>query len=65
MAGLLVQNTLHHHGCSLGAKLPQVPGTMIPCQLPLLDGLLLLCVQVWNGNHPPNSWLHALINVKI
>jgi hypothetical protein len=30
-----------HHGWSLGAK--QVT---IPCQLPLLDGLLLLCVQV-------------------
>jgi hypothetical protein len=43
MAGLLVQNTLKY--------LVQLAlGRMIPCQLPLLDGLLLLCVQVWDGN---------------
>jgi hypothetical protein len=48
MADLLVQNTFKY--------LVQLAlGRTIPCQLPLLDGLLLdglllLCVKVWDGS---------------
>jgi hypothetical protein len=47
MADLLVQNT-HKYLVQLAL------GGTIPCQLQLLDGLLLLCVQVWDGNQGYN-----------
>jgi hypothetical protein len=54
MADLLVQNTFKY-------LLQLALGRPFPCQLPPLDGLLLLCVQVWDGNFSTYKFFLSLL----